>query len=80
MVNIYVGFCAVFATQPDIPMRLPIHVFFFFFLSFFLLHWRHSKFICCLSKIRPFLTEKAAVLIYKSNLPYIDYGDTVKYF
>ena len=35
MVNIYVGFCAVFATQPDIPMRLPIHVF-FFLLSFFL--------------------------------------------
>ena len=34
--------------------------------------------IYLLSKIRPFLTEKAAVLIYKSMvLPYIDYGDTV---
>ena len=33
--------------------------------------------IYLLSKIRPFLTEKAAVLIYKSMvLPYIDYGDT----
>ena len=34
--------------------------------------------IYLLSKIGPFLTEKAAVLICKSmELPYIDYGDTV---